>query len=302
MPSQESQVARRRFNKETVDPDRSLDDERQAWEQYAAKLPIADGMCIQEEVLGGVRCLWLCPKDRNPVATIVYAHGGGLTTGSILTHRSFCSNLAVATNCDVLLVEYRLLPEAPAAAPSDDFLAVLSNLHQSRHHADRPVFLMGDSSGGSLAIGAMARLRDSSELVPAGCVVFSGAFDATLSSESITVLDQADPILSEAALRHWQTHFDEDFDFANPLVSSMFTDLSALPPVLLLVGEDEVWLDDTKRMHANLIREGTPSDLHIYEGMWHVWPMTRGLPETEDALNKVSEFIDRRVRQATVSV
>ncbi len=291
MPSPESQRVRQTLQKETVDPNLTFSDERRMWNEFAKQLPIAADVAMVDEMLGGVDCLWLRPERAEPKATIIYAHGGGLTAGSILTHRAFCSELALATGCSVLLVDYALLPEAPLSAPGNDFLAAYSNLGKSGFYDCTPVFFGSDSSGAALAIAALIRIRDQNMDQPTGCFAISGAFDATLSGESFTTRDHADPILSHAALRHWQSQLGDGFDFADERISPLFADLSDLPPTLLLVGEDEVWLDDTKRMHAAMQKAGTACEMLIYKSMWHVWPMTGGMPETDDALRRISEFI-----------
>lgn len=291
MPSLEAAIARRALRKEQVDPGVSLADERSNWDRYAASVPLAVDVLAAKEDWGGVPCLRLRPSDQNPVATLLYAHGGGLTCGSITTHKAFCSQLVSATKLQVVMVGYRLLPEAPLTAPSDDFMSVFLDVRHAEGDSKPPIFFAGDSSGAGLIATTLVRLRDDNHALSGGWISLSGAFDATLSSDSMQ--NQNDPILSHEVLKHWQSHFPEDFEFESPLISPLFADLSQLPPALLLAGEDEVWRDDTERMHQALQRASNDSEMHIYEGMWHVWPMTTGLPETDDAFQKVAAFVSQ---------
>lgn len=286
MPSRESRQIRQTLQKEVVDASRSLKAERKDWDRYGARLPLVAGVHVETRTLGGVACAELRPEDASQRPVILYAHGGGLTAGSVLTHKAFAATLAEATRCTVLLPEYRLLPEHPVAAPSDDLLAVFKAL-EGQH-----VILGGDSSGAGLAITLMTRLRDAGCAMPAGCFCLSGAFDATLSGESMRTKDDVDPILSEEVLRHWQSHFPTGFAFDKPLISPLFADLRGLAPVLLLVGSDEVWLDDSTRLQSKLQAAGVLSKLRVFDGMWHVWPMTGEMPETHDALRQIRGFID----------
>lgn len=291
MPSPESKRAKLELQKEQVDPTASLSDERAGWNSFSMQLPIAQSIAIEIKALGGVECALLTPRDSEHKPLILYAHGGGLTAGSIITHRSFAAELAEATRCSVILPDYRLLPENPISAPSDDLIAVFLDLVEAEKDTNRPIFLGGDSSGAGLAITAMTRLRDQGAPPPSGCFSISGAFDATLSGDSMTARDGDDPILSLDVLRHWQSHFVKGFAFDDPLISPLFADLSGLAPTLLLVGEDEVWFHDSERMHSELSQAGSVSELRIFEEMWHVWPMTSGLPETEEAFGLISNFI-----------
>ena len=291
MPSPESKKAKLELQKEQFDASVSLSDERADWNAFSLQLPIAQSVTIENKTLGGVECALLTPQASEHKALILYAHGGGLTAGSIITHRSFAAELAEATRCCVILPDYRLLPENPISAPSDDLIAVFLDLVEAEESTNRPVFLGGDSSGAGLAITAMTRLRDQGTPPPSGCFSISGAFDATLSGNSMTERDADDPVLSLDVLRHWQSHFVKDFAFDDPLISPLFADLSGLAPTLLMVGEDEVWFDDSVRMHSALSQAGSVSKLRTFEEMWHVWPMTSGLPETEEAFALISNFI-----------
>jgi len=285
LPSPESIAARADLQKETVNPARSLAVERAEWDAYGQTLPMATNITSKDVQIGGVRCLKLHPNSASAPA-LLYAHGGGLTTGSILTHRAFASTLAAATGCTVILPEYRLLPEHPVTAPRDDILAVCRQLLSAKTQ----VILSGDSSGAALALATMIMLRDQGERLPAGLISISGAFDATLSGASHRDKDGIDPILSHVVLRHWQSQLGPDFPLKDPAISPLFEPLHGLPPALLLVGEDEVWLDDTRRLHDRFLDAGTASSLRIFEGMWHLFPTQSDLPEAQEALHAIAQF------------
>jgi acetyl esterase/lipase len=52
---------------------------------------------------------------------------------------------------------------------------------------------------------------------------------------------------------------------------SMATSLD-LPPVLLHVGEDEILRDDARRYADLVVKSGSPAELHVWQGMVHVFP------------------------------
>ena len=82
-------------------------------------------------------------------------------------------------------------------------------------------------------------------------------------------------------------------DFTLPRPSPVFAHLSALPPILLQVGDDEILLSDSVRVAEQIGESGGRVELSVWEGMWHNWPMYVGLPEAIDALAEVSEFLGR---------
>jgi monoterpene epsilon-lactone hydrolase len=58
------------------------------------------------------------------------------------------------------------------------------------------------------------------------------------------------------------------------LLSPVFADLSGLPPLLVLVGEDELLRDDAVRIVDAARRDGSEARLVIGAGMQHDWPLT----------------------------
>lgn len=63
-------------------------------------------------------------------------------------------------------------------------------------------------------------------------------------------------------------------DPRTPLMSPVFADLSGLPPLLVLVGEDELLFDDAKRIVDSAKCSGTNARLLVGERMQYDWPLT----------------------------
>ena len=97
------------------------------------------------------------PED--PIdAVVVFLHGGGWVIGDLDTHDPICRRLASATRATVASIEYRLAPEAPHPAPSDDAMAGLR--WAASQWPDHRLAVAGDSAGGGLAAGCALRCRD----------------------------------------------------------------------------------------------------------------------------------------------
>lgn len=90
-----------------------------------------------------------------PVATLVYAHGGGWVTGDLDYADELCRFLADRAGVRVVSVDYRLAPEHPYPAGLDDVAAAWA---WAATAYDGPLALGGDSAGGNLA--AAVALRD----------------------------------------------------------------------------------------------------------------------------------------------
>ncbi|MBO6918545.1 MAG: alpha/beta hydrolase fold domain-containing protein [Rhizobiaceae bacterium] len=104
MISKEAHAAKNKLQKEVVDLSVSLAEERSGWDEYASALPLAEDVETSELKIAGVDCLWLTPKSRLDDNLLIYAHGGGLVVGSIMTHRAFVSFLAKAIGRKILMV------------------------------------------------------------------------------------------------------------------------------------------------------------------------------------------------------
>lgn len=291
VPSEASERIRTSIWKSRVRPGVTIQQERKEWEDYAARLPLAEGTKIEDELIGGVPCLWVRNETSKSSLVIIYAHGGGLVDGSTVTHREFASRLARGTRVLVLLVDYRLVPEHPLPAALDDMLSVYRALISEKRIAPGKLIMGGDSSGAGLMLSTMIHLRDAGNPLPARAFSISGSFDATLSGESMTTRADVDPLCSYESLVEWQKHFRDQTELDSPLLSPLFADLRGLPPILLQVGDHELWLSDSVRLAGTLKNCGVSAVLKVWESMWHCWPMWTDLPESEEALREIRDFI-----------
>ncbi len=100
--------------------------------------------------------------DAGPV--MVFYHGGGFVIGDLQTHGPYCAEAARQLDMPVISIDYRLAPEHPFPAATDDCEAA------TRWIADNipctGLILSGDSAGGNLAVVTAMALRDNPAAVP----------------------------------------------------------------------------------------------------------------------------------------
>jgi len=185
-----------------------------------------------------VPCLLCVPDTPKSKITIVYCHGGGLVEGSIETHRSWTCRLALHTGCKVLSVEYRLAPEHPYPAALDDVMAVCNSLASNIEFANG--FCIGaDSTGYTLGLLALLRLKSDSGNRPICAFLLSPSIDLTFSGSSIESNASLDPLVSLEVLKHCAELYAGSRDMHNPDISPIFADLKGIPPLLLMVDDNE---------------------------------------------------------------
>jgi acetyl esterase len=98
---------------------------------------------------GYLRARQYWPSADATLPLVVYFHGGRFISGDLDSHDTICRTLAIAANCRVLAVDYRLAPEHRFPAAADDAAqAVEWALGQGI-----PVAVAGDSAGANLAAG-----------------------------------------------------------------------------------------------------------------------------------------------------
>lgn len=103
---------------------------------------------------------------------ILHCHGGGYSTGSSIYARTLTSKLASGTSMDVLCFDYRLAPEHPYPAATEDAMKAWNYLMLLGYGA-RDVIVTGDSAGGNLALSLVLKLKEQERLLPRGIVLMS---------------------------------------------------------------------------------------------------------------------------------
>lgn len=234
---------------------------------------------------------------QSPSCVLMHLHGGAYFMGTPASYRSRSMRLSYRCNAEVFAPDYRLAPEHPAPAALEDALDAWCEVRRLRPGV--PMFVSGDSAGGGLAIALMVALRDQGLPLPHGAVLFSPWTDMTASGASFDDNDGNDVWLSRAHCEQWARYYVGEGDPRDPRVSPLHASLEGLPPMLLLVGDQEVLLDDARQAHEHALAAGVVSTLHVGREMQHDWPLTLPwLDESRDAWSSVAAFVARHGRHA----
>lgn len=220
---------------------------------------------------------------------ILYCHGGGFSTGSCVYGRTLTSKLAKSTSMDVLSFDYRLAPEHPYPAAVEDVMKAWDYLMLLGYGA-RDVIVAGDSAGGNLALVLVHQLKKQGRLLPRGLVLLSPWTDLTSSGESFHEKAEVDPVLDEEYINRIIEAYAADKDLKNLLISPLFGDFKGFPPTCIQVGENEILLSDSVRLHQKMIEANVPVHMEVFEGMWHVFQMSP-FKTAYEAMDNCAEFI-----------
>lgn len=227
--------------------------------------------------------------DRSRV--LLYAHGGGFTAGSYVTHRDLASRLSVASGLSVLMANYRLAPENPFPAGLEDVIYIYRCLIANGYKPEQ-IAVGGDSAGGNLALGALISLRDNDTPLPAALVLLSPWVDLTLTGESIISREARDKTTTKVELLRARGYYIRSHDGSDRLVSPLFADLTGLPPMLIHAGSDELLLSDSERLAEKAQAAGVDATLKVWPDLGHVFHAdAASVPLAQQAINEVGEWI-----------
>ena len=108
---------------------------RQRLDEVGSVWPVADDVKLEAADLDGVRAEWSIVPGSDPSRVLMFFHGGGYCSGSIVSHRRMVTEAGRAGGLRTLAVGYRLAPEHPFPAACDDALTAWRRLRKDGYAA-----------------------------------------------------------------------------------------------------------------------------------------------------------------------
>src|SRR5262249_29046489 len=124
---------------------------RQRLDEVGSVWPVAEDVQLNAVDLRGVPGEWSIVPGSDAGRVLMFFHGGGYCSGSILSHRRMVTEAGRAAGVRTLAVGYRLAPEHPFPAALNDALAAWHFLRDEGIAAAH-VGIGGDSAGGGLTV------------------------------------------------------------------------------------------------------------------------------------------------------
>ena len=267
-----------------------IEKHRHSQDQIGAIMSNSKEISYREVDIDGMYGEWVS-VDRAHMKkyVLLHCHGGGYSTGSSLYARTLTSKLAASTSMDVLCFDYRLAPEHPYPAATEDAMKAWNYLMLLGYGA-RDVILTGDSAGGNLALSLALRLKAEGRLLPRGLVLLSPWTDLTSSGKSFQTRAEVDPVLDGAYIDRMVSAYARGQNLRDPYISPLFGNFKGFPPTYIQVGGNEILLSDSKRLHKAFVDANVSVKMDIYPGMWHVFQMSP-VKAAREAMDKNAEFI-----------
>lgn len=253
------EVARGLFDGGVVPPDEA------AWAATIAR--IEDAMAEAEGLQVPVRIYW--PKCDGPVPLLLFFHGGGFMLGGLDQMDDIARRLCRDVGAVVLSVGYRKAPEHKYPAAADDALAAvrwaLRNATSLGSSPER-VALVGESSGGNLALTAALQLDGSAGRLAALMLIVPGVDLGPVEPDPECPLLAANDM---AAIS--RNYLGADFGRTDRFPPSPLyaEDLSGLPPTVLAIAGYDILAPSNEAFARRLSEAGVTLTVRRFGDMFH---------------------------------
>ena len=273
--------------------------------QYEARISLmarpADIAGVREQTINGpqepLRLRIYTPHGTGPFPLLVFFHGSGFVLCSLDTHDGMCRNLCAGAGCVVASVDYRLAPEHKFPAGPDDCL------HATRWTAAHAIKLGanptriavgGDSAGGNMAAVTALRIRDERGLELRGQLLLYPVTDYHTPGTPSYEENAEGYGLTRDTMKWFWHHYLHDpsegmLPHASPLRAS---DLSSLPPALVITAEFDPLRDEGELYAKRLATSGVATTLSRYDGVNHGFMFWTGVVDKAgNAMNEACEWL-----------
>ena len=233
------------------------------------------------------------PEQPNDDYILLQLHGGAYVFPMRNAYRSFAALYSeLGQGIRVLTVDYRTAPEYPFPAALEDAVNAWDWLIDSGWSADR-IIVAGDSAGGGLALSLCHWLKKEGRELPRGVIAMSPWTDMTASGASYAENYHRDPLFGNTSKSMISNRdYAGGHDPKDPLLSPVFGDFTGFPPMLIQVGSYEMLRDDSVLVAQKAKKQGVKVRLSVYEGMFHVFQMSKFLiPESRDAWKEIRQYL-----------
>lgn len=208
------------------------------------------------------------PRGRAPHCTVVYLHGGAYIAEITSHHWDFISRLA-DRGARVIAPIYGLAPRYTYR----DAYPFVTRVYREAAELSGPLTLMGDSSGGGLALGLAQTLRDLGEGIrqPDRLMLISPWLDLTITNPDVADVD--DPWLVREGLLEAGRAWAAGEDPTDPRLSPLNGELAGLPAIGIHAGTRDLAYPDCVLLRERAVAAGVAAELTVARGGLHVTPL-----------------------------
>ncbi|AYB34865.1 alpha/beta hydrolase [Chryseolinea soli] len=270
--------------------DIKIKETRSGFDKLGGRYGAADNVWMGKQKIKGTPCHWFFKEGaKSDVSVMIYLHGGCYAVGSIKSHQALVSHLSAQLDATILFVDYSLAPEHPFPTAVNEVLNVYNYLVDELRIQN--ISFVGDSAGGGLTASVVSILnREKRTRNLRDIVMISPWIDLRNNGDSIEGNRSIDPVLTKESLDYFTSLYVGNKNLAE--VNPMETLYGTFPPTLIMVGSNEILLDDSKTIFSRIVASQPLAKLKIYQGQTHVWLMDNIQSESAvRAINDIRSFL-----------
>jgi len=235
----------------------------------------------------------------SPAPLLLFFHQGGFVIGTLDWCDAFCSLLADEAGCLVLSVDYRLAPEHPFPAATEDALSAWRWVqeHGARLGADPArVVVGGESAGGNLAAVLCQEVRGGPGNGPLLQLLIYPWLEGSPRAPSRKIHAESWPL--GAAMMDWfikhalASPDHQDHAWLNPLHAP---DLAGLPPALIFTAGFDPLCDEGSDYAVRLRAAGVVSSYRCFDSLSHSFTALGAVPACQRAQLEIARTLAREL-------
>jgi acetyl esterase/lipase len=256
------------------DPQKTLDRIEQLRTRPASFEPpasIARHVLVTSRTVDGWTVFDVAPRTGGNPARAVFLHGGCYVFEIDPLHWRFVAQLVRETGVTITVPIMPLAPSGQASVVVDRVAHIAQALIAEFGAAN--VSLIGDSSGGGMALAAAMELRDRKH-EPLRAIVLSAPWlDISGTDPMLAVIAPSDPWLAVPGTKAAGALYRAELPENDWRVSPIHGDLDGLGPITVFTGTRDIVHADALRLRDRATEQGAALDVHVGEGMIHNYPI-----------------------------
>jgi acetyl esterase/lipase len=243
---------------------------------------------VDQSEVSGQTVYTMTPKSSKSDLHVLYLHGGAYIFGIQNYHFNLVLRLIQATGCTVTVPDYPLAPQN-TYMDAYDMVTPMAKDIVGRVGSDNFI-LMGDSSGGGLALGLAQHMRELNIPLPKDIILLSPWLDVTMENPLILDIDKSDPILGINGLKLAGKAYAGNQDTKHPMVSPIYGNLENLANITLFISSNDLLYADAKKFESIMNEKGLALRFVEFEGLFHDW-MLFNIKETKEVMDTIKEIM-----------
>ncbi len=250
---------------------------------------------IEGKTIGGVYCEVFTPAQGVPEANrpnvLINLHGGAFKYGSRTNSHLESVPIAAVGKFKVVSVDYRMAPEYRFPAATEDVVAVYRELLKT--YRPENIAIYGASAGAFLTADALAQFQREGLPRPAAAGMLAGGAFYWKNTDGGTIgqalLNTTFPGLEKGYREGVSVSDERAFPGNAP------EKLAQFPPSILVSSTRDFILSSVVHTHTQLVNAGVDAELHVWEGLNHVFHWNPELPEAHEVYDRLVRFFNKHL-------